>query len=429
MGKFIIEGKHPLSGDIYVSGNKNAALPIIAATVLTDDTCVLENIPEIRDVKAMFALLKDLGKEVKRIKSNVYQVSGAIRKNKLNDEITGNLRASILFLGALLARSGEVEMTPPGGCVLGRRNVDSHFFVLQTLGADLKIEDKKYQASLSKPRAADIFLKEASVTATGNALLLAAGIEGETIIRNAAAEPHIVDLANVLRKMGANIEGDGSNRIKISGSKKLNGFEHRIMPDHIEAGTLAIAAACTNGNITIHDAYEEHFNIIGFYLEQLNVDLTFLDTKTLQVKPSKLVSKTDKIQVGLWPGFATDLMSPIIVLATQAEGVTLCHDWMYESRMFFVDKLIAMGAQITQCDPHRVLVAGPTQLRGQELSSPDIRAGIALVIAAMTASGTSTIDKVELIDRGYEDIVTQVESNRCKHQKDRLNKDVSLAEP
>jgi len=408
MGKFIIKGKQPLMGDIHVSGNKNAALPIIAATVLTDETCVLENVPEIRDVKAMFALLEDLGKRVERIKVNTYEVSGTLTKSKLNEDITGNLRASILFLGALLARSGEVEMTPPGGCVLGRRNVDSHFYVLETLGAEVSIEDKKYHAVLSKPQAADIFLKEASVTATGNALLLGAGITGETLIRNAAAEPHIIDLAEVIRKMGASVEGDGSNLIKITGAKKLNGFNHRIMPDHIEAGTFAIAAACTGGDLTIHDAFEEHLNIIEYYLRQLNVDISFLDLKTMRVKPAKLISKTDKIQVGLWPGFATDLMSPIIVLATQAEGVTLCHDWMYESRMFFVDKLIAMGAKITQCDPHRVLVAGPTQLRGQELSSPDIRAGIALVIAAMTASGTSTIDKVELIDRGYEDIVNRL---------------------
>lgn len=408
MGKFIIEGNRSLAGEIQVSGNKNAALPIIAATILTDDLCVLENVPEIRDVMAMFTLLRNLGKKVQRIKKNIYEVSGTLKSSKLDEETAGNLRASILFLGALLARTGEVEMTPPGGCVLGRRNVDSHFFVLSALGTDLKIEDKKYRAFLTHPKPSDIFLKEASVTATENAMLLASGIAGETVIRNAASEPHITDLAEVLKKMGALIQGSGTSQIKIKGLKKLNGFEHWIMPDHIEAGTFAIAAACTKGNIIIHDAYQEHLNIIEYYLRQLNVDLLFINAKTLQVKPSRLISKVDKIQVGSWPGFATDLMSPMIVLATQAEGVTLCHDWMYESRMFFVDKLIAMGAQITQCDPHRVLVAGPSQLRGQELSSPDIRAGIALVIAAMTATGTSKIDKAELIDRGYEDIVTRL---------------------
>ncbi len=408
MGKFIIEGNRSLAGEIQVSGNKNAALPIIAATILTDDLCVLENVPEIRDVTAMFTLLTNLGKKVERIKKNIYGVSGTLKSSKLEEETAGNLRASILFLGALLARTGEVEMTPPGGCVLGRRNVDSHFFVLSALGTDLKIEDKKYRAFLTHPKPADIFLKEASVTATENAMLLASGIAGETVIRNAASEPHITDLAEVLKKMGALIQGSGTSQINIKGLKKLNGFEHRIMPDHIEAGTFAIAAACTKGNIIIHDAYQEHLNIIEYYLRQLNVDLLFINAKTLQVKPSRLISKVDKIQVGSWPGFATDLMSPMIVLATQAEGVTLCHDWMYESRMFFVDKLIAMGAQITQCDPHRVLVAGPSQLRGQELSSPDIRAGIALVIAAMTATGTSKIDKAELIDRGYEDITNRL---------------------
>ncbi len=408
MGKFIIEGNRSLAGEIQVSGNKNAALPIIAATILTVDLCVLENVPEIRDVTAMFTLLTNLGKKVERIKKNIYGVSGTLKSSKLEEETAGNLRASILFLGALLARTGEVEMTPPGGCVLGRRNVDSHFFVLSALGTDLKIEDKKYRAFLTHPKPADIFLKEASVTATENAMLLASGIAGETVIRNAASEPHITDLAEVLKKMGALIQGSGTSQINIKGLKKLNGFEHRIMPDHIEAGTFAIAAACTKGNIIIHDAYQEHLNIIEYYLRQLNVDLLFITAKTLRVTPSRLISKVDKIQVGSWPGFATDLMSPMIVLATQAEGVTLCHDWMYESRMFFVDKLIAMGAQITQCDPHRVLVAGPSQLRGQELSSPDIRAGIALVIAAMTATGTSKIDKAELIDRGYEDITNRL---------------------
>jgi UDP-N-acetylglucosamine 1-carboxyvinyltransferase len=408
MGKYIIEGESTLNGEIFVSGNKNAALPIIAATALSDEPCVLDNVPEIRDVQVMFDLLIKLGKNVEKLKDNKYQISGVLTEYKLDDRLAGNLRASILYLGVLLARSGEIEMTPPGGCVLGRRNVDSHFDAISDLGAEVKIKDKKYVARLTRPHPADIFLKEASVTATENAMFLASGIKGETIIRNAASEPHIVDLAIVLKKMGVEVSGDGTNTIKIKGIKKFQGFEHRVMPDHIEAGTFSIAAACTGSELIIHDAYKKHLHMTEYFLKKLNVNMEFIDHKTLRIKPSRLISDVKKIQVTTWPGFPTDLMSPIIVLATQAEGVTLCHDWMYESRMFFVDKLIAMGAQITQCDPHRVLVVGPTELRGQILSSPDIRAGIALMIAAMSAKGVSEIDKAELIDRGYENIATRL---------------------
>jgi UDP-N-acetylglucosamine 1-carboxyvinyltransferase len=239
---------------------------------------------------------------------------------------------------------------------------------------------------------------------------VAASIPGESIIRNAASEPHVSDLATVLIKMGAEITGQETNMLKIKGTKKFQGFEHRIMPDFIEAGTFAITAACTKSQLTIHDACKVNLNIITYMLEQMNVNLKFMDEKTLLINPSTLISRLKKIQVGTWPAFPTDLMSPMIVLATQAKGIILCHDWMYESRMFFVDKLIAMGAQITQCDPHRVLVAGPSHLRGQELSSPDIRAGMALMIAAMCARGVSYIDKAELIDRGYEDIANRLNS-------------------
>ena len=408
MAKFIIEGGVPLKGEITVAGNKNAALPIIAATVLTDETCIIENLPAIRDVQAMLALLEDLGKTVKKTDPNIFEIIGTVTKSKLDEKLTGSLRASILYLSVLLAKAGKVEMVPPGGCVLGRRNVDQHFDVITALGGKVKIEEKKYTASFKNPSSAAMFLKEASVTATENAMMLAASISDTTIIDNAACEPHVIDLAFVLEKMGAGIKGAGTNRVEVNGVKKLSGFKHRVMPDHIEAGTLAIAAACTQGEIVIHDAFKEHLFMTEHSLKKMNVHLEFLDNQTLKINPSKLNSDANKIQVGLWPAFPTDLMSPIIVLATQAHGTTLCHDWMYESRMFFVDKLIAMGAQITQCDPHRVLVSGPSKLRGQELSSPDIRAGIALMIAALAARGTSSIDKAELIDRGYEDIATRL---------------------
>ena len=408
MAQLLIEGGHPLNGTIKVAGNKNAALPIIAATLLTDEDCHLENMPNIRDIEVMKLLLLDFGKSIEKTDPNSYKISGTVKNTSLDPILAKELRASILYMGALLARAGFVKMLPPGGCVIGRRNVDVHFQVMKEFGAEIKTEEGMYIAELKNGKPANIFLHEASVTATENALLLASTIPEETVIFNAACEPHIEDLANVLIKMGAQIEGAGSNKVIIHGTKKLTGFEHRIISDHIEAGTFAIAAACTNGTIKIEQVNKDHLRLVTHYLTQMGVRVQFSGDQVMEVFPSEKISKVNKVQVGLWPGFPTDLMSPFIILATQAKGITLCHDWMYESRMFFVDKLIAMGAQITQCDPHRVLVYGPTKLKAQNLSSPDIRAGIALLIAAMVAHGESIIDRVELIDRGYENIETRL---------------------
>jgi UDP-N-acetylglucosamine 1-carboxyvinyltransferase len=408
MAKFIIEGGHHLQGAITIAGNKNAALPIIAATVLTDELCVIDNLPAISDVKIMLDILKYLEKEVIFEGPHSCKISGTINKNKIDAGLASFLRASVLYLSVLLARSGEVHLAPPGGCVIGRRNIEQHLDVIKKLGAEVEVNNQGYLAFLKKAKPAYLFLKEASVTATENAMLLASAIPGTTFIDNAACEPHVTDLAIVLGKMGVKLKGAGSNKIQIDGKKKLAGFQHRIIPDHIEAGTLAIAAACTKSELVINDAYQSHFHMMEYYLKNMGVNLKFLDDKTLKIRPVELVGKIKKIQAGLWPSFPTDLMSPMIVLATQTKGTTLCHDWLYESRMFFVDKLIIMGAQIIQCDPHRVIVTGPTNLRGQELSSPDIRAGMALVIAALSAAGTSIIDRAELIDRGYEDIAERL---------------------
>ncbi len=404
MAQFVIEGGHSLHRTITVAGNTNAALPIIAATILTDEECYLENMPDIRDIEIMILLLRDFGKNIDQISPNSYKISGTLKKTVLDPILAKEISASILYMGALLAKAGHVQMVPPGGCVIGRRNVDVHFQVFGELGVKIKSEQGVYIAYLKNSRAANVFLHEASVTATENAILLAATIPEETVITNAACEPHVEDLAKVLNKMGALIQGAGTNQIKITGSKKLSGFKHRIVPDHIEASTFAIAAACTNGLVRIEQVCKDHMRIVTHYLTQMGVNFQFSGENVMEVFPSEKISLTNKVQVGPWPGFPTDLMSPFIILATQAKGITLCHDWMYESRMFFVDKLIAMGAQITQCDPHRVLVYGPTKLKAQNLSSPDIRAGIALLIAALVADGESTIDKVELIDRGYENI-------------------------
>ena len=404
MPKLYIKGGNKLNGEIKVAGNKNAALPIIGATILTDEDIILNNLPDILDVRSMLKLLETIGKTVIYQNKNSVKISGSIKNNKLSEEYAGQLRASILFLGGLASRTGEVFLVPPGGCVIGRRNVDSHFEMITDFAGIVTSSKDGFHITLQNKKPASVFLKEVSVTATENAMILAANTPGISIIQNAACEPHVVDLAKVLKKMGAKIQGDGTNQITIEGQEILHGFEHSIVPDHIEAGTFAIAAAATSGNLIIHDAIQDHFHIISKMLKSMNINFKFHDKKTLEIFPSEIIATERKLQVGLWPNFPTDLMSPAIVLATQAKGSTLCHDWMFESRMFFVDKLNVMGADIIQADPHRVIVNGPTQLHGQHLSSPDIRAGIALVIAALSAHGDSIIDNIEIVDRGYEDI-------------------------
>ena len=410
MSKFVIRGGIPLHGEVTIAGNKNAALPIIAATVLTDAPCTLENVPDIRDVDAILDIVENLGKKVKRIAPNTVEISGTVRSSHPADELARRLRASILFMGALLAKTGEAFMAPPGGCVIGRRGLESHFAAFEKMGAKVELRDNVYYVSGKNESPVTVYLPEPSVTATENILLVAASLESETTIYNAACEPHISDLAHVLVKMGARIEGIDSNRLKIQGTKKPGGFTHRIVPDYIETGTFSIAAAATNGIIRMHDVRQEQMVMTDYHLKKLAVNSNYKNEHELEVKRAAVPPMLSrKVQVGPWPGFPTDLMSPLIVLATQIAGTTLSHDWMFESRMFFVDKLIVMGAEVTLCDPHRGLVTGATPLRGQNLSSPDIRAGIALVIAALAARGESVIDRAELVDRGYENIVERLQ--------------------
>lgn len=404
MSQFIIRGGKPLRGVVRASGNKNSVLKLMAATILTREECLLENVPEIRDVSILAKIMQSLGVEVKREKRGVWRfLTKKIETINVDPDLASQLRASIVLLGPLLGRTGRVKLPHPGGDLIGRRGVGTHFDALKSLGAKIRAEKGFYLAEAKKPHPADIFLDEASVTATENAMMLAATLPGETIIRDAAAEPHVVDLAELLIKMGARIEGAGTNLIKIWGRESLSGAKHRVRPDHIDVGTFAIAAAATGGQVKIEDALAEDLQMISLYLERTGVMMKQKGT-TLEVFPSKLVVTQKKVQTRPWPGFPTDLMSPFIVLATQARGQTICHDWMYGSRMFFVDKLISMGAEVTIADPHRVLVYGPTKLRGQHLISPDIRAGMALVIAAMVAEGKSQIDHAEIIDRGYENV-------------------------
>lgn len=410
MSRFIIKGGSPLKGEIKVSGNKNAILPIMAATVLTSQKCILENVPQISDVTVMAKILEKIGAKVEGlgISRLIINTKNANRYS-LDPELVKELRASILLLGPLLARFGKARMRHPGGCLLGRRAVGTHFDALRGLGAKIITGQDDYEAEVVQPRSANIFLDEASVTATENAIMMASLIPGTTVIEDAACEPHVEDLANFLISMGAKIEGAGTNKITIRGVKKLNGASHRVLPDYIDVGTLAIAAAVTKGKIAIAGVREKDLSMILLYLGRMGVEFQIKDG-TLKIFPSELVASATKIQTRPWPGFPTDLMSPLIVLATQAKGTTLCHDWMYETRMFFIDKLITMGASITLCDPHRVLVVGPSKLRGKELESPDIRAGMALVVAALCAQGESVIDKIELIERGYEKIEQRLKS-------------------
>ena len=409
MSSFIISGGRQLSGEIDVAGNKNAALPIIAATLLTDENCQLENVPDISDVRAMLDIAAALGKKIKWTAANALSISGATEDRDPPPFLMQKLRASVLYMGALAGRHGTVAIAPPGGCVIGRRNLDAHFEAFREMGIAIEETEHGYRAARRQRKDTLIFLSEASVTATENILLAAAAENNTVIIENAACEPHVADLCRFLIKMGADIRGVGSNRIEIRGRKKLSGAEHRIIADSIESGTFAILAAATRSSLTIRNVPVDDMRPITHVLKKMGVHLeTDGARQQMHIGNSTLKVGTEQVKVGLWPGFPTDLMSPLIVLATQTDGAILFHDWMFESRMFFVDKLIAMGARITLCDPHRALVSGPAGLRGQVLSSPDIRAGIALVIAALTARGESRIDHAELIDRGYENIVQRL---------------------
>ncbi|HEY5601383.1 MAG TPA: UDP-N-acetylglucosamine 1-carboxyvinyltransferase [Patescibacteria group bacterium] len=407
MAKLIIEGGKTLNGKITVAGNKNSVLPIMAATLLTDDECVIENVPQILDVEVMSELLTKCGAEINGVGSRTLTICAKnIKKASLDSELTQKLRASSLVLGPMLSRVGQVEIGYPGGDIIGRRPLDTHIQALGELGAKVEKRDHSFFAKASGLAGTDIFLEEASVTATENTLMAAVLAKGTTKIRRAASEPHVVDLCEFLIKMGAKISGVGSNVLTIEGVDKLTGTTHSVRIDHIEVGTFAILGAICGGTLEISPIIKDDLDSILQILDKFNVDYQ-INKDTMVVKRSKLTA-VEKVVTDIWPGFPSDLMAPTIVLATQAEGVTLLHDWMYESRMFFVDKLLSMGAKVEIADPHRVLVYGPSKLISQRLDTPDIRAGMALLIAALTASGTSEIDKAELIERGYENIVERL---------------------
>ena len=413
MDKLIIQGGYPLSGEVTPSGNKNAALPLLAACLLTDEPVILHNIPNIRDVQDMIALIQSLGVQAQKLDNHTWKIHALnLRPADLQPDLCRRIRASILLAGPMVARTGDLRLPPPGGDVIGRRRVDTHILAIRSLGAQAEFDraNRIFVFSANKLNGADILLDEASVTATENAIMAAVTARGSTILRNATSEPHVQELCHFLNTLGAKIENISSNTLHIQGVKKLHGGEFTIGPDYLEVVSFIGAAALTHGCITINNAGAHYLGMIRLVFGRLGVEWQVDGDKIYIQQSQKLVVEPDLgdaipvINVMPWPSFPTDLMSIAIVIGTQSKGSVLFHDWMYPSRMFFTDKLVSMGAQIVLCDPHRCIVQGPTQLYGEILESPDIRAGMALVLAALTAEGQSVIRNVGQIDRGYERI-------------------------
>jgi UDP-N-acetylglucosamine 1-carboxyvinyltransferase len=411
MEKFVIQGGVPLSGELTVAGNKNAALPILAACLLTEEEVLLHRVPRIRDTEAQIALLENLGVEVAWVADNSVRLCArGVTGGSVDEELSRQIRASFLLAGPLLARFGEARMPPPGGDFIGRRRLDAHLDAFKDLGA--RVDGSRW-IELSAPgglRACEIFMDEPSVMGTENALMAAALCSGPTQISNAACEPHVQDLARLLAKMGARVDGIGSNVMTVHGAESLVGAEHAICADHIEVGSFMALAAATGGELRIRDVepadltmVRRQFKRLGLRSEIDGDDMLVPAGQHLQVE-ADLGDAIPKIEDGPWPAFPADLTSIALALATQAEGEVLIFEKMFENRLFFVDKLVAMGARITLCDPHRAIVSGPSRLHGERVSSPDIRAGMAMLIAACAAEGTSEIGEIRQIDRGYEQI-------------------------
>ncbi|MCP5453417.1 MAG: UDP-N-acetylglucosamine 1-carboxyvinyltransferase [Spirochaetaceae bacterium] len=416
MNQYRIEGGHPLKGRIRVSGNKNAALPCIAAALLAEEPVTLRNVPEIEDVFVMLDICRALGAGVERLGADAWTIDGrGVGQPEVPVGLAARVRASILFAGPLLARFGKVTLPPPGGDVIGRRRLDTHFLALEELGARIEV-DGSFQFTANKLKGADIFLDEASVTATENAVMAASIAEGRTVIRNAASEPHVQDVCRMLNAMGASVSGIGSNILTIDGAASLHGADYSIGPDFMEVGSFIGLAAVTRGDIVIEGVEPDDLRMMKLAFGKLGVGWS-LDGDALSVHSGQgmrvvpdLGGQIPKIDDAPWPGFPPDLTSIMTVVATQAEGTVLIHEKMFESRMFWVDKLIGMGARIVLCDPHRAVVSGPARLRGDSLTSPDVRAGMALVIAALCAEGTSVIKNVYQIERGYERIAERLQA-------------------
>lgn len=404
MSKFIVEGGKKIEGVVSLAGNKNSALKLIPAALLSNSPCTIENVPRIKDIEVMISLIEKLGVKVDRQEHSLTIDPSGINSYELDPELSIRIRASVVLAAPLLVRFGKAIVTPPGGDQIGERFLDTHFAMMKNFGIEVKRDNGKYTLSWNKRKGTEVFLEESSVTATEMGLMLASSLNSQTTIEDAASEPHVKDLENFLMKMGTKIDGAGTNKVSIRGNKNLSGITHKVVPDHIEGGTFAIASAITQGHLIIEDFIPEDYKMCLLYLDRMGVKYRVLDGGRLEVLPSKLVAERRKFQTRPWPGFPTDLMSPFIVLATQTEGTVLCHDWMYEWRIFFVDDLISMGANIFIADPHRVIVSGPTELMADFVYCKDIRAGMSLILAAMCAKGKSVIDNIEMVERGYENL-------------------------
>jgi len=410
MEEFVIEGGYPLHGEVTPSGNKNAALPLLAACLLTTEPVILRNVPLIRDVQAMRKLIESLGAVVEELDANTWRITTReLVASHLDPDLCRRIRASILIAGPVLARAGSLRLPPPGGDVIGRRRLDTHILALRALGAKVTY-DRVFEIETEGLHGANILLDEASVTATENAIMAAVLAKGDTQIRNAASEPHVQEVCLFLNILGAKIEGIGSNTLQISGVSHLKGGEFTIGPDLLEVVSYIGAAVVTHGEVRIRNAGVQHLEMVSQVFHRLGVhwkvdgdDLIVPPDQSLSIA-SDLDGAVPEIKTNVWPAFPTDLMSIAITMATQASGSVLFHDWMFSGRMYFTDKLVGMGARIILCDPYRVLIQGPTQLYSEKLESPDIRAGMALLLAALAAKGTSTIRNVVQIERGYEKV-------------------------
>jgi UDP-N-acetylglucosamine 1-carboxyvinyltransferase len=410
MEKFVIDGGIALNGEVTPAGNKNAALPLLAACLLTDEPVILHNVPQIRDVLDMRKMIESLGVWVDDLGNRTWRITAAqVRPADLDPDLTRRIRASILLAGPMTARCGGAKLPPPGGDVIGRRRLDTHILALKALGADVHY-DRSFEFRAGQLTGADILFDEASVTGTENAIMAAVLAKGTTILRNAASEPHVQELCQMLNVFGAQIEGIGSNTLHIQGVQRLHGGEFTVGSDYLEVISFVGAAVVTRGTVRVRRAGSQYLGMIRMVLNRLGVDwvedgedIVVPAEQRLEVEPD-LGNAIPEIKTNIWPAFPTDLMSILIAIATQARGSVLFHDWMYPSRMFFTDKLVSMGAQIVLCDPHRCIVTGPTKLYGEKVESPDIRAGMTLVLAALAANGKSTIRNVGQIDRGYENV-------------------------
>ncbi|MBT6811993.1 MAG: UDP-N-acetylglucosamine 1-carboxyvinyltransferase [Anaerolineae bacterium] len=410
MEKFLIEGGIPLKGEITPAGNKNAALPMLAATLLSEEPIILHNLPEIRDVRDMRKLLESMGADVENLGGDSWKITAKnLTPLSLDLELSRRIRASILLAGPGTARCGELRLPLPGGDVIGRRRLDTHILALEALGAEVNF-DRVFEFQANGLNGADILLDEASVTATENAIMAAVLAKGQTIIRNAASEPHVQELCYFLNELGAKIDEIGSNTLKLEGVPRLHGGEFTIGADYLEVISFVGAAVVTKGSIRIRNAGVKYLDMVQIVMERLGVawevegdDLLISSDQSLKVIPDH-GDAIPEIKTNVWPAFPTDLISIVITIATQSEGTVMFHDWMYSGRMYFTDKLVSMGAKIILCDPYRCIVQGPSPLFGENVDSPDIRAGMALLLAALAADGTSTIRNISQIDRGYADV-------------------------